>query len=260
MATASETAVAAGARRRGFAHGGLWRAAARWLRLLGGLWVFAGGLALMVRADLGLSSWDVLHDALARGPLTFGQSVVAVSLAVVGGSFLLGIKPGPATVANMILVGAFTDVLLGAGLLDGLSAASVPARAIAFGAGVAAIAFGTALYIGANLGAGPRDSLMLAASRRLRTTAGSARTIVEAAVLVAGILLGGRAGAGTVAFALLIGPAIDVSFAALGMDSGEARRRGPVRRLGAALYRWGRRGRLGADASTEMARYTGALR
>jgi uncharacterized membrane protein YczE len=212
----------------------------------------------MVRADLGLSSWDVLHDALARGPLTFGQSVIVVSLAVVAGSFLLGIKPGPATVANMFLVGAFTDLLLGTPLLDGLPGAAVPLRAGAFGAGVAAIAFGTALYIGANLGAGPRDSLMLAASKRLRTTAGSARTVVEATVLVAGITLGGRAGAGTVAFALLIGPAIDVSFAALGMDSGAPRRHGTVRRLATRLHRWVLRGRLGSDISTESARYTGA--
>ena len=196
----------------------------RWARLLVGLWVFAAGLAAMVRAGLGLSSWDVLHDAL-RGltPLTFGQAVIAVSVAVLAVSVALGIRPGPGTVANVLLVGAFADVVLAAPWLDAVAGAGVAARAGVLVAGVAAIAFGTALYIGAALGAGPRDSLMLAVSRRLGVSAGAARAAIEASVLVAGVALGGSAGVGTVAFALLIGPAINLSFRALGMDTGARR-------------------------------------
>lgn len=187
--------------------------AARWLRLLAGLWVFAAGLALMVRAELGLSSWDVLHDALDRlTPLTFGQGVIAVSVVVVLGSYALGVKPGPATLANMVLVGAFTDLILTTGFLSGLGSWTMPARAGALIAGVVVIALGTALYIGADLGAGPRDALMLAGAHKMHSSPGAARVVIEASVLAAGVLLGGRVGVGTLAFTVLIGPAINYSF------------------------------------------------
>lgn len=190
---------------------------ARWVRLLAGLWVFAAGLALMVRAGLGLSSWDVLHDALAGiAPLSFGGAIVAVSVTVVVASAVLGVMPGPATVANMLLVGTFTDLLLASGALQGLEGGPIAPRVAALLAGVAAIALGTGLYIGAGLGAGPRDSLMLALSDRFGTSPGRARSVLELSVLAVGVAAGGRAGMGTVAFALLIGPAIDAAFRLLG--------------------------------------------
>jgi uncharacterized membrane protein YczE len=192
----------------------------RWVRLLGGMGIFALGLALMIRADLGLSSWDVLHDAARRlTPLTFGQAVIVVSVLVVVGSLALGVRPGPGTVANMILIGVFTDSILASDLALHLGSAGAIARAAGLLGGVAAIAIGTALYIGAELGAGPRDRLMLAVGRRARTSPGRARAGIEVTVLIIGALSGGAVGIGTLAFALLIGPAIDVSFSALRMDT-----------------------------------------
>jgi uncharacterized membrane protein YczE len=194
--------------------------ARRSLRLLVGLWVFALGLALMVRARLGLSSWDVLHDAM-RGltPLTLGQAVIVVSIVVVAGSYVLGVKPGPGTLANMILVGAFADVMLASGVLDGLASSPLPVRSATLVAGILAIALGTALYIGAELGAGPRDSLMLAIAKAVRTSPGRARAVLEGLVLVLGAVLGGRVGVGTIAFVVLIGPAIDGAFRLFRMDT-----------------------------------------
>lgn len=195
---------------------GILRLVRRWLRLAAGLAVFAAGLALMVRADLGLSSWDVLHDALRLiSPLTFGQAVIGVSVVVVLASLALGIKPGPGTVANVLVIGGFTDALLGTAIGAGLGSSDLAIRLAALVAGVAAIAFGTALYIGANLGAGPRDSLMLAVAKRAGISPGTARAGIELSVLVVGVALGGRAGIGTLVFAVLIGPAIDVSFRSL---------------------------------------------
>ena len=194
--------------------------ALRWIRLLSGLGVFALGLALMIRADLGLSSWDVLHDAARRlTPLTFGQAVIVVSVLVVAGSLALGVRPGPGTVANMVLIGVFTDAILASDLASQLGSAGAIARAAVLLGGVAAIALGTAVYVGAELGAGPRDSLMLAVGRRARTSPGRARTAIEVAVLIIGAILGGSVGIGTLAFAILIGPAIDVSFSALRMKT-----------------------------------------
>lgn len=203
---------------------------ARWGRLLLGLGVFAGGIALMVKADLGVSSWDVLHDALRlHTPLTFGGAVIAVSVFVVVVSFVLGVKPGPGTIANVLLVGAFTDAILATGLLDSLVAAPLVVRIGALVAGILAIALGTALYIGASLGAGPRDSLMLASARRFGVTAGTARAFIEGTVVIVGAVLGGAVGIGTAVFVIVIGPAINLSFRAFGMETKSRRvRKTPV--------------------------------
>jgi uncharacterized membrane protein YczE len=233
----------------------------RGTRLLLGLGVFAAGLALMVRAALGLSSWDVLHDAIAGlTALSFGGAIVVVSVVVVVASATLGVSPGLGTVANMLLIGAFTDVFLSTDALENLHSAGVVPRTLALTAGVAAIAFGTALYIGADLGAGPRDSLMLALSKRLRTTPGRARTLIELSVLVAGVLFGGRAGIGTLLFAFLIGPAIDVSFTLLGMQDSASKKPGRIRAAINATASWLSRGQLRSGDDIELGRHTGARR
>lgn len=84
--------------------------------------------------------------------------------------------------------------------------------------GVGLVALGSALYIGAGLGSGPRDSLMLAISARTGLRVGVVRAIIETTVLVAGVLLGGAAGIGTILFAFGIGPAVEVAFRLLRVE------------------------------------------
>jgi uncharacterized membrane protein YczE len=88
-------------------------------------------------------------------------------------------------------------------------------RIVLLVAGILIIGFGTALYLGADMGAGPRDSLMLGLTRRVRARIGVVRTGLEIAATAAGFALGGTVGIGTLAFALGVGPAIELSFAAL---------------------------------------------
>ena len=191
----------------------------RWGRLLGGLAIFAAGLTMMIRADLGLSPWDVLHDAIrAISPLTFGQVVVVISLIVVGVAWALGVRPGPATVVNSVLVGVVTDLMLATGVLGELSSEPLIPRIGVLLAGISAIALGTAAYIAANLGAGPRDGLMLGIARRSSRSTGGARTAIEATVLIVGMALGGSIGLGTAIFVLAIGPAINIAFRLFGME------------------------------------------
>lgn len=231
--------------------------ALRWTRLLIGLWLFAAGIALMLRANLGLSPWDVLHDSVATlTPLSFGQGVIAISIVVLAGSVALGVKPGPGTVANVILVGAFTDVILATNALAGVGDAGYPPRLLILLAGIFSIAIGTALYIGAQLGAGPRDSLMLAVAARAGTTAGTARAAIEVSVLLVGMSLGGTAGMGTIAFAVLIGPAVDVAFRLFGMQAPRTRVHWLIR-TGRRIRRWRRSGQLAAQPSPEAPRDTG---
>ena len=199
----------------------------RWGRLLAGLVVFSAGLTMMIRADLGLSPWDVLHDAISGLiALTFGQVVVLVSLIVVGIAWTLGVRPGPATIVNSVLVGVVTDGMLASGLLDGLSTGPLLPRLVVLLAGISMIALGTAAYITAKLGAGPRDGLMLAIARRTSRSAGGARTAIEATVLIGGVVLGGSIGLGTAVFVVAIGPAINAAFRLFGMEP--ARRKRPL--------------------------------
>jgi uncharacterized membrane protein YczE len=197
---------------------------------LAGLVVFAAGLTMMIRADLGLSPWDVLHDAIRQlTVLTFGQVVVLLSLIVVGVAWALGIRPGPATVVNSILVGVVTDAMLASGILDGLSSGPLLPRLLVLLAGISTIALGTATYITANLGAGPRDGLMLGIARRSARSAGGARTAIEATVLIGGVVLGGSIGLGTAVFVVAIGPAINAAFQLFGME--------PAQRKGSRMAR-----------------------
>lgn len=186
---------------------------ARWLSLLVGLALFALGIVLLLESGLGLSPWDVLNQGISKhSPLSFGTANVAVSLLVLACAWRLGAAIGPGTVANAVLIGLFVDGLLRVEPLRRLAEATLAARVGLLVAGIVVIGIATALYIGAALGAGPRDSLMLVLTRRTRVRVGLVRTALEAFATVAGFVLGGTVGVGTLAFALGIGPAIEASF------------------------------------------------
>jgi uncharacterized membrane protein YczE len=197
----------AGAARRSLAYAG------RLVILVAGLFCFAFGIMLTLKSDLGLGPWDVFHQGVSRhSGLSFGTASIGVGFGVLLLSWLLGTRPGVGTVANMVLVGLFIDLIEWSGLLPSFAGRPWPARLAVDVLGVAVVGFGSALYIKANLGAGPRDSLMLALARRLRGRVALVRGALELVVLVAGYLLGGTAGLGTLVFALGIGPAVGLAF------------------------------------------------
>jgi uncharacterized membrane protein YczE len=174
---------------------------------------------MTLRANIGLSPWDVLADGIqTHTPLTFGVAVIAIGAVLVAGTWIGGVRPGIGTIANMIGIGLFADLMLateiGAGAMNGSLLVRVPLDLL----GIATIGLGSALYIGADLGTGPRDSLMVMLSRRAKLRIGVARAIIEGSALVVGIALGGTAGVGTALFALGIGPSVDLAFRLFGME------------------------------------------
>ncbi|MFE6304449.1 YitT family protein [Nocardiopsis sp. NPDC057823] len=174
----------------------------RYTALTAGLALFGLGVALMVRADLGMSSWDVLHQGLAhRTGLPLGGVVIGVGALVLLLWLPLRQRPGPGTVANVLLVGPAVEVSLA--LLP--DPQSLLWRWALLAAGVVLTAAATALYVGAGLGPGPRDGLMTGLAARGLSIA-RARTAIELSVLVLGWLFGGSVGVGTVLFALAVGP------------------------------------------------------
>jgi uncharacterized protein len=190
-----------------------------WVRLIVGLWLFATGVVTGLRSRLGVGPWDVLHDGIRHvTPLSFGVATIVVGLVLLVAGALAGVRPGPGTLVNMVLVGVFSDAMLATGIGADLGTRGLPLRLAAVVAGVALVAIGSALYIGAGLGSGPRDSLMLAVAARTGLRVGVVRAIIETTVLVVGVLLGGAAGVGTILFAFGIGPAVEVAFRLLRVE------------------------------------------
>jgi uncharacterized membrane protein YczE len=167
-----------------------------------GLTLYGVTAAMIVLAGLGLDPWDVLHQGLAR---TFGLAIgtwaIVVSLVVLAAWRPLRQRPGVGTVANALAVGAVMDVMLAlVSAPHGLAARVALLLGGVFGNGVA-----TGFYIGAGLGPGPRDGLSTGIAGRGHSMR-VVRTSVEASVLVAGFVLGGTVGVGTVLYAVAIGP------------------------------------------------------
>ncbi|MFN2588015.1 MAG: YitT family protein [Actinomycetota bacterium] len=203
----------------------------RSLRLLLGLSLFALGTVLTLRASLGVPPWDVLHDGIRRNtPLSFGVAVIAIGVLLVLVSALFGMRPGPGTIANMLLIGAFEDLMLLTGIGADLGDAHLALRLLVSATGIAVVGLGSALYIGANLGAGPRDSLMVVAATKLGVRVGIARAFIEGSALLTGWLLGGAVGLGTLLFVAGIGPSVDVFFRLFGMEADGRRKTAGVQR------------------------------
>ena len=187
--------------------------AARWVCLITGLALFALGIVMLLQSRLGLSPWDVLNQGVSKHtPLSFGLANTAVAVVVLAVAWALGAAIGIGTVANAVLIGVFVDAMTRAQLFAGIRHAALGVRLGVLALGILVIGCASALYIGAAFGAGPRDSLMLVLAVRLRTRAGLVRTLLESAATAAGFGLGGKVGVGTLAFALGIGPAIELSF------------------------------------------------
>lgn len=187
--------------------------------LVGGLFLFALGIVLTLQSGLGLGPWDVLHQGLSkRLPLTFGQSGILVGAVLLTLVVLLHERPGLGTIANIVLIGLFIDLILWTGLVVDLADAALVTRVLMDIIGVVSVGLGSALYIKAGLGAGPRDSLMLALHRITGRRIGLVRTGIELSVLLLGWALGGTVGVGTAIFALGIGPAVELGFKLFGVS------------------------------------------
>jgi uncharacterized membrane protein YczE len=181
--------------------------------LVAGLFLFSCGIVAFLEARLGLAPWDVLHQGIAEHtPLSFGVANEVVGVFVLVAVWLLGGRIGVGTVANAVLIGVFVILLQSLGVVDRLGDWPLAGRVGLLAAGLALFGVGSAFYIGAGLGAGPRDSAMLVVALRGSMRIGAARAALELSVLVVGYLLGGRVGVGTLLFAALIGPAVEASF------------------------------------------------
>lgn len=179
------------------------RFALRLLMMMIGLYGVGFSIAMMIRAGVGVGPWDVFHVAVSQlTGLSVGIVTIMTSFVVLAIWLPLGSRYGIGTVSNAVFVGIFADLSLrfmphAQGFWLGIAM---------FLLGIVIHAFSVALYVGAQLGAGPRDGLMTGINRKFGISIATARFTCEAIVCLLGWVLGGPVGVGTILFALLIGP------------------------------------------------------
>jgi uncharacterized membrane protein YczE len=180
--------------------------------LLAGLWLFGTGEACIVVAELGNSPWTVLAQGVSlQTPLGIGAATILVSVLVLCAWVPLRQRPGLGTILNAIVIGVALGVMVEVLPADPPDAVSW----LLLVGGIASVAVGGGVYLGARLGPGPRDGLMTGLHARTGRSLRLVRTMIEVSALALGFVLGGTVGIGTVAFALLIGPGVHAVFYAV---------------------------------------------
>ncbi|MFZ9674952.1 MAG: YczE/YyaS/YitT family protein [Ilumatobacteraceae bacterium] len=178
----------------------------RLARCLFGLACFGTGITLFLQSHLGLPPWDVFHKGVAeKTDISIGTVIIGTGVLLLLLWIPLRQRPGLGTVLNALEIGLVVNLTKG---IIGEPEALL-ARSIMLVGGLLIVAFGSAMYIGAGLGPGPRDGLMMGLAER-GVSVRMARTVIEVAVVVVGVLLGGTIGVGTILFAVGIGPLVQV--------------------------------------------------
>jgi uncharacterized membrane protein YczE len=183
----------------------------RFIRLFLGLFLYAVGIVLTMKANIGYASWEVFHAGLSTVfGIQIGTVSILVGLVLCVISLLAGEKLGLGTLCNMVFICLFMNLLLGLDLFPTLSNFYLGVLQMVVGLFVISVA--TVYYISSGFGAGPRDSLMVVLTRKTRLSVGTCRSGLEILVVVIGALLGGSFGIGTILAAVLIGFCVQITF------------------------------------------------
>ena len=180
------------------------------VRLFVGLFLYAVGIVFTINANLGLSPWDVFHQGISKlSGITMGQASILSGLVIVILDWVLGEKVGLGTIFNMLFIGIFMDLLMLNHLVPIFN--NMIARVIMMLLGMFIIGIASYFYIGAGLGSGPRDGLMVSLTKKTGKSVRFVRNCIEFTVLVVGYFLGGTVGFGTLI--MVIGGGYFVQFA-----------------------------------------------
>jgi uncharacterized membrane protein YczE len=179
--------------------------------LLVGLFLFAVGVVANLNSGLGMSPWGVLNVGVSNiTPLTLGQASQVIGLVVIAIGWALGFAPGFGTLMNMYFIGLFIDLIITWELIP--TPTDPMFQYLLLILSVAVLGVGSLFYMGVQLGAGPRDGLMLGLVRKLDRQVAYVRAGIEGMVLILGYLLGGPVGVGTVITALTTGYSVQFFF------------------------------------------------
>ena len=178
----------------------------QFIQVFSGTSLIGIGISLNYLANLGLGPWGVFHDGLSKTlGISYGRTIIITGVAVMLLWILLKQKPGLGTIVDIFLVGIVADlIILNFELSDSIF---LSLTLIAFG--IILIGAGTAIYVGADLGAGPRDGVMVGLET-IGLKIGTARNLIELFAFLTGWLLGGLVGYVTLLFVIGIGPVVQI--------------------------------------------------
>ena len=178
----------------------------QFIQVFSGTSLIGIGISLNYLANLGLGPWGVFHDGLSKTlGISYGRTIIITGVAVMLLWIPLKQKPGLGTIIDIFLVGIVADVIiLNFELSDSIF---LSLTLIAFG--IILIGAGTAIYVGADLGAGPRDGVMVGLET-IGLKIGTARNLIELFAFLTGWLLGGLVGYVTILFVIGIGPVVQI--------------------------------------------------
>lgn len=183
----------------------------RVINLLIGLFLYALGIVITMKANLGFAPWEVFHWGIgATIGMTIGNVSILTGLLICVVVVIMREKLGLGTVLNMILIGVFIDLILWLNVIPKIS--GLFWEIIVLIIGLFTISFGSYFYISSGFGAGPRDSLMVSIKRKTKLPVGLCRGIIETSVVLAGWTLGGHVGIGTILAAFGISFCIQIVF------------------------------------------------
>lgn len=190
----------------------------RLLKLFGGIFLYSLGIVVTINANIGYSPWDVFHVGLSKTvDISIGNASVITGLFIGIIALLLGEKIGIGTIVNMIFIGIFIDILMKFSVIPKNDNINIGILMMIIGLFIIALA--TFFYITSAFGAGPRDSLVVAITRKTKLPIGLCRGIIEVLALLIGWKLGGKLGLGTVLSAGAIGVCIQIVFKVLKFDA-----------------------------------------
>jgi uncharacterized protein len=188
------------------------RTALRYFTFFSGLFLVANGVVFTINANLGVNPWDVFHIGVANQVgLSIGRVYQLTGFTVLAISYFFKVRIYIGTILNMIFLGLFVDLVIGFDYIP-YPGGQLWSAILLYVTGVVIYGLGVAVYISPNVGAGPRDSLMLALTRATRFNAGTIRTFMEVIVAIVGYFLGGPLGVGTAIFALSLGLFMEFGF------------------------------------------------
>ena len=189
-------------------------------------WIICRALGCMIilKADLGLSPWDVLHQGLSKTlGITIGQASIGLGLMIVVLDIFLGQPIGLGTVLNFMSIGVFMDLIL---YLDFLPVTdSLVLKVVMLLVGIFIYSYGIFLYMVQGMGCGPRDGFMQILTKRTKYSVGLIKNVIEVIAFSLGWLLGGELGLGTIVTALAMGIILEVMFKSYNVDVKELQHR-----------------------------------
>ena len=180
-------------------------------RLLFGFIFCSCSTVMALNSNIGLSPWDVFHQGISNiTGLTIGQASITVGVIIVIITLILKLEIGLGTIANMILIGSFIDLINYIGIIP--ESGDLFSGILMLICSLFMNAIGTYLYIGSEMGCGPRDGLMIALVKISGKSVGLIRFYIELGALSIGWILGGPVGIGTLITVIGLGYCLQIVF------------------------------------------------